>query len=267
MRVAEGTNTVSVSVAQLGTAVKDAHRCPLPAGTGSPARTSLQCSSCAAGDEIETVLCYPPGSPLGASGVTRGAVESLAASQDAGTEAAPRFTSLAAMRAAASAGSRFYYDAGAGLMFVRLRQAAAWPAGGPGFAHGYCPPGGCSWVAVHSAAGGAAPGPADCEARLAAVAGGAPSDATTDPFLSARLPPPAFDLKAACPSLSTFGCDCWGYTGCANRECSAAQRASCDASLDGGSGGTASPPPPAAAASPPPKAAASSPPPALNRWA
>lgn len=226
--------------------------CP-PAGTGSPTRTSLQCSGCAAGDEVEAVLCYPPGSPLGASGVTRGTLEFVTAGQDAGSEAAPSFASLATMRAATASGSRHYYEQAAGLLFVRLRQAATWPAGGPGFAHGYCPPGGCSWVAVHSAAGSAAPTAADCEARLASVAGAAPSNAATDPFLSATLPPPAFDLKAACPSLPAFGCDCWGYTGCANRECTAAERTPCDARLDGGSGGsTASPPPPTAAGSPPP---------------
>lgn len=220
----------------------------------------VQLSSGDGGDEAEVVLCYPPGAPLGASGVTRGAAEFISSAQDTAGEAAPSFPSLAQMRAASASGSRFYYDQPNGLLFLRVRQAGAWGPAGPDFAAGYCPPCGCALMVAHVAATATAPAAAACEARLAGVAGAAPADVATDPFLSATLPPPKFDLPSTCPALPTFGCDCWGYTGCANRECTAAERATCDARLDGSTAPTPSPspPPPATASpSPPPPTAAS----------
>lgn len=201
---------------------------------------------------MEAVLCYPRGTTLGASGVTRASWEFLPAQQDAAGEAAPgAFASLAAMRAATGQGSRYYFDPDSGLLFLRVRQAAGWGGSQP---DGYCPPGGCAALVVHAVPAGAAPTPQQCEARLAALPGAAP---TGDAFLAATLPAPLFDLPAACPQLPMFGCDCWGQTGCAGKACTAPERASCDAS--GASGATtaaakpaASSPPPATKAKPPP---------------
>lgn len=126
------------------------------AGTkGAPARAFAQCSSCAPGDEVEAVLCYPRGTTLGASGVTRASWEFLPAQQDAAGEAAPgAFASLAAMRAATGQGSRYYFDPDSGLLFLRVRQAAGWGGSQP---DGYCPPGGCAALVVHAVPAGAAP--------------------------------------------------------------------------------------------------------------
>lgn len=243
---------------------------PLPsAGTiGSPAWAFAQCSNCSPGDEVEVVLCYPPGTPLGSAGVTRGSIEFISERADALGQAAPAFASLSAMRAAADQGSRYFYNATAGLLFLRLRQAAGWGGAEPA---GYCPPGGCAAIAVNAGVSSAATTAEQCESRLAASPGGAPSDAATDAYLAAALPAPLFDLKTACPSLPPFGCDCWGFAGCANRECSAAERSmTCDA----GTAGNPLPPPPPAAGSPPllppttqtppPQPASTSPPPPVR---
>lgn len=198
---------------------------PYAATNGSPARAFAQCSSCAPGDEVEVVFCYPRGTTLGAAGVTRASWEFIDAQQDAASEAAPgAFASLAAMRAASGQGSRYFFDANSGLLFLRVRQAAGWGGRQP---DGYCPPGGCAALVVHAVPAGVAPTPQQCEAQLTALPGGAP---TSDAFLAAALPQPLFNLGVACPRMPLFGCDCWGHTGCANKECTPAERATCDAS-------------------------------------
>ncbi len=201
---------------------------PLPpdaATNGAPARAFAQCSSCAPGDEVEAVLCYPRGTTLGAAGVTRASWEFVDAQQDTAGEAAPgAFASLAAMRAASGQGSRYFFDANSGLLFLRVRQAAGWGSRQP---DGYCPPGGCAVLVVHAVPAGVAPTPQQCEAQLAALPGGAP---TGDAFLSATLPQPLFNIAVACPRTPLFGCDCWGHTGCGSKECTPAERATCDVS-------------------------------------
>ncbi|KAL4443276.1 hypothetical protein ABPG75_011013 [Micractinium tetrahymenae] len=216
---------------------------------GAPARAFAQCSSCGPGDEVEAIVCYPGGTTLGAAGVTRGSWEFLPSQQDAAAEAAPgSFASLAAMRAATGQGSRYYFDAASGLLFLRVQQSAGWGGQEP---DGYCPPGGCAVLVVHAVPAGAAHTPQQCEAWLAALPGGASTNAASDPFLSAALPAPLFNLTTACPGLPAFGCDCWGHTGCASKECTAAERACCDASVDSPLG----PPSPPPLASPPPSSA------------
>jgi hypothetical protein len=195
---------------------------------------------------VEAVLCLPPGTPLGAAGITRASLEFVRSDADAGGEAAPGFASLAAMRGATGSGSRFFYHQASGLLFLRLRQAAGWGGAPP---TGYCPPGGCAALFAHVAAVAPAPSAAQCEARLAGLPGGAPIDVATDPFLAAALPLPLFDLRTSCPDLPPFGCDCWGWVGCANRACTAAEAQPCVAGVQGG-GLT---PPPAPRRPPPPK--------------
>lgn len=197
-------------------------------GAGTPSKAFAQCSGCQLGDELEVVFCYPPGTAIPAASVTRGSIEFISGSVDAGSEAAPALGSLAEMRAATSQGTRFYYSQANGLLYIRLRQVAGWGGATPS---GYCPPGGCSWAVVSLPAGAAAaPAAADCEARLASEPGAAPSDAANDPVLSAKLAAPRFSLASACPQTPLLPiCDCWGWTGCGNRECSAAERQPCDA--------------------------------------
>ena len=174
------------------------------------------------------VLCYPPGTPIPQAAVTRGAVEFVSAGQDAASEVAPALGSLAEMRAAGGRGTRYSDAQAPGLLFLRLRQAAGWGGGAP---TGYCPPGGCSWAVVSLPGGAAAaPAAAECEARLAAEPGGAPSDTSSDAFLAATVAPSRFDLAAACPALPQLPmCGCWGWVGCGNRECTSQQSQACDA--------------------------------------
>jgi hypothetical protein len=187
----------------------------------------VQCSGCQPGQEVEVVLCYPANTPIAATGVTRGAVEFITATQEAASELAPGFASLATMRAAVNQGTRFYYSQAAGLLFVRVQQAAGWGGAPPA---GYCPPGGCSWAVITASAAAAAPAVGDCEARLAAEPGGAPDNPATDPFLSAVLAAPKFDLAAACPGVPALPmCDCYGWVGCSNRACTSTERMACDA--------------------------------------
>ena len=198
-----------------------------PPGAGTPSKAFAECGGCQAGDEVEVVFCYPPGTPLSAGAVTRGSIEFLSSSQEAASEPAPSYASLAAMRGAWTAGTRYYYSSASGLLFVRVRQAAGWGGAAP---TGYCPPGGCSWVVVGVTPSAAGPSASTCEARLVAVAGAVQTDATTDPFLSAKLPPALFSLASTCPSLSPLPmCDCFGYIGCASRYCTTPERQTCDA--------------------------------------